>query len=216
MDNDVLSALIQGNLNATEYQVVLFVIRKTWGWNKKEDWISISKFMEITGKSRQSIITSTNSLVKKNILVKKTIPGIKTTYFFNKDFSSWVVQKTVPVKKTVPVQKTVPTSTENCTGVVQKTVLTKETITKETIQKKYSSIKNLTENDFEEIANDYKVPVSFVLSKLEDMQNWMEAKGKRYKNYKSALRNWVKTDAIKRIDNAKQSNNKRSIDLSNL
>jgi transcriptional antiterminator len=64
------------------------------------------------------------------------------------------------------------------------------------IKKKYSSLKDIQELDFEEIANDYKVPVSFVLSKLDDMQNWLEAKGKRYKNYKSALRNWVKKDAI--------------------
>lgn len=85
-----------------------------------------------------------------------------------------------------------------------------------TIEKNYSSIKDLREKDLQEIANDYKVPVSFVLSELDTMKNWLGAKGKKYKNYKLALRNWVKKGAIQRIDYARQANNKRGIDLSNI
>lgn len=86
----------------------------------------------------------------------------------------------------------------------------------ETLKINYSSIKDLKEIDLLEIASDYKVPVSFVYSELDSMKNWLGAKGKKYKNYKLALRNWVKKGAIQRIDYAKQANSKRGIDLSNL
>lgn len=57
--------------------------------------------------------------------------------------------------------------------------------------------KSLREGDFQEIAESYNVPVSFVMSKWDDLQNWCKAKGKKYKDNKAALRNWVKTDAVK-------------------
>lgn len=65
----------------------------------------------------------------------------------------------------------------------------------------YSSIKDLTNETLQEIADKYKVPLPFVLSRLDDMKNWMDAKGKKYKNYKAALMNWVKSDAMKIVMN---------------
>lgn len=56
--------------------------------------------------------------------------------------------------------------------------------------------KNISEEDFVEIAEKYQVPISFVRSKWDDLQNWCASKGKRYKDYKAALRDWVKRDAI--------------------
>jgi len=136
-ENDILMALAGAKLGGTEISIILCIIRKTWGWSKKEDWISLTQFEKYTKKSRQTIVNEINQLVKKNILVKKTIPGIKTVYSFNKNFSSWEHQL---VKKTVPVQKTSTTSKENCTSLVKKTIPTKDTITKETIQKKGGAI----------------------------------------------------------------------------
>jgi phage replication O-like protein O len=196
-DNDVFTALISANLTSTEYQVVLTVIRKTWGWKKKEDWISISQFIKLTGKSKQSIINATNLLVKKNVLVKQTVPGIKTTYSFNKVFSSWLVKQALPVKETVPVKESIPTGKAGFTTPVKETVHTKETLTKETIQKKYISIYELTDFHFQEIAEKYNTPVSFVLSKYEDMVDWHKSTGKTRKDWVATLRNFVKRDAIK-------------------
>lgn len=49
----------------------------------------------------------------------------------------------------------------------------------------------------QEIADLYQVPLAFVESKWDDLQNWCLAKGKKYTDYTAALRNWVKNDAIK-------------------
>jgi len=213
-ENDVLTALIKANLNATEYQVVLTVLRKTWGWNKKKDWISYTQFEKLTGKTRPSIWNAIEQLVKKNILVRNSEKGKQTFYQVNKDFTSWKLVKSAKlVKQTELVKKTLPTSKENLTQLVKKTKHTKETITKETIQKKYTSIKNLKEKDLKEIAEDYNVPISFVKSKYDDLQNYCEAKGKTYKNYKSALRNFVKKDAIQIV---KEKNDKSKISVARI
>jgi len=158
--NDVIESLVFANLTATEYQISMVVIRKTWGWHKKQDWISYSQFMKVTGKSRISIWTALNGLVKKNILVKKTTLGKMTLYSFNKHFDEWLlVKKTELVKKSKLVKKTEHTSKVDLTRLVKKTEPTKETITKDTIQKKNNIViskKNLlVELILEEFKNLY-------------------------------------------------------------
>jgi len=214
-ENDVLSALIGAKLGGTEVAICLLVMRKTWGWNKKTDWISLTQYEKYTGRTRQTVVNAIHQLVKKNILVKKTIPGIKTIYTFNKSFLRWntrLVKKTRLVRELV--KKTSTTSKENLVQLVKKTIPTKETITKETIQKKYSHLEDLTNNDFQEIAEHYKVPLAFVRSKYEDMVLWKgEKSGRgRGRNWRLTLMNWVKRDAIKLTKEAGYANKKTAID----
>lgn len=75
--------------------------------------------------------------------------------------------------------------------------------TKENI---YNTVKSLDENDFQEIAESYKVPIALVRSSYDDLVNYCQSKGKRYKNYKAALRNFVKGNAIKTL---KEDHDKR-------
>lgn len=55
----------------------------------------------------------------------------------------------------------------------------------------------LTDEQFEKICSDYNVPPAFVLSKWDDLENYCLSKGKTYKDYYRALRDWVKRDAVK-------------------
>lgn len=54
-----------------------------------------------------------------------------------------------------------------------------------------------TEEIFRQIAEVNQVPITFVESKYEDLVNYTESTGKKYKDYLAALRNWVKKDAEK-------------------
>lgn len=71
--------------------------------------------------------------------------------------------------------------------------------------KKYSTLKEIKEEEIKEIALKYKVPESFVMSKLDDLTNYCQSKNKRYSNYKATLMNWVKRDAIKIISSSKKN-----------
>jgi len=67
-------------------------------------------------------------------------------------------------------------------------------------RKKHSSIKDIGEEDLVEISEKYHVSLGFVKLKLETLVNYCESKGKRYKNYKSALRNFVLSDMQRQIE----------------
>lgn len=74
----------------------------------------------------------------------------------------------------------------------------------------------LMDIDLQEISDKYKVPLHMVKLAKEEMDNWLEAKGKRYKNYKAGLRNWVLRDAKKVMEGRANSESRVSIDISKI
>ena len=81
-------------------QIICAVIRKTYGYNKKEDAISISQLIEMTGLCRRTIIYALQDLEAKNVLfiIRRRIQhGNEVNIIkFNKDYDSWVVQNSAP------------------------------------------------------------------------------------------------------------------------
>lgn len=140
IDNDILEALYSSSLNGTEINIILMVIRKTYGFNKKEDWISYSTFVKTLGITRPNVWKSIESLVTKKQLVRRKESG-RTFYSLNEAYNDWLVTKTKLVTKTQQ------SSYENVTSLVTKTKPTKESITKDNIQKKV--------HDFEIFWNSY-------------------------------------------------------------
>lgn len=120
--NEVLEQLVKRCLLGSEYQVILFVIRKTWGWQKKEDIISLTQFELGTGLSRHTIIDAIKRLESKKILVKRSILGKQQiAYKFNKYHQQWLVNTTAPV------QNKMPTSAIERLKLVKRSAHTKET-----------------------------------------------------------------------------------------
>lgn len=71
------------HLGLGEIRVLLVVIRKTFGWHKPRDNISISQLEKFTGLSRANVIISIKKLIEKG-LIEKEITGIfgkEETYY---------------------------------------------------------------------------------------------------------------------------------------
>lgn len=64
------------NLNEAELKVLMVIMRKTFGWHKIRDKISLSQLEKHTGLLRQSILKASKSLENKG-LISKTVSGIK-------------------------------------------------------------------------------------------------------------------------------------------
>ena len=142
-DNDLLMALVRAALTATEYRIALFVLRKTWGYGKKEDRISLSQFEKNIGIPRRTVCRSILSLVDKRILVTaKTLPI--TTYGFNKRFNEWVVTPTSLVTEQTLGVVTAVTAASDASDrrVVTPRTHTKETLTKDIYTKESDLEKN--------------------------------------------------------------------------
>ncbi len=96
INSKVFSALIKAKLPTAEMGVVLTVISKTWGFNKKGDTISISQLSESTGFTARAIQKANKKLVDKRIMVircgKKVNRGSPLNeYLFNKHYDTWRV-----------------------------------------------------------------------------------------------------------------------------
>lgn len=96
--HEVLEELVKARLLGAELSMALFVIRKTWGYQKKQDIISFSQFQKGLGISRMTISKTIKNLVARKILVKTAILGEKTSFSFNKDYEKWVVNTPLLVK----------------------------------------------------------------------------------------------------------------------
>jgi len=130
--NELLEALISADLSGQEMRIALLIIRKTYGFNKLEDSVSLSQMMVAANLSKIRCSQVINRLqLMKIVTVTENINGIGKKYKFNKDFENWDTVKENcnryrKTKSTVKVLRNRP---------LQKTVTTKDTITKDTITK---------------------------------------------------------------------------------
>src|SRR3990167_3165841 len=109
--NDILEPLVKIPLLGAELRVLLFIIRKTYGWGKIQDKISFTQFEKGTGISRQTINKTIKNLVAKGMIVKIYLPEGNIGYTFIKDHEKWVVKTHLLVKGKWLTSKDVLTKT---------------------------------------------------------------------------------------------------------
>ena len=95
--NAVIDELLP-DLTGAELKCYLVVIRKTKGWNKESDNISISQFMKATGLSNSAVIKACESLVQYGLLVKENGTRNTGVYAVN-SYSKITHEESSPVKK---------------------------------------------------------------------------------------------------------------------
>ena len=83
--NAILEALIRHRLTGAQYTILLYVIRKTRGWGKTSDKISVSMIARESGYSRREIINSVRDLEKKKVIddVKTEVTSAVAKYVRN-------------------------------------------------------------------------------------------------------------------------------------
>ena len=60
--NDVLDAILTHGFNYTQLMIVLYVLRKTAGWNKARDSVAVSQIAQKVGRSRKFVSKSVKEL----------------------------------------------------------------------------------------------------------------------------------------------------------
>jgi phage replication O-like protein O len=118
--NDIWDAMIAYRIPGEQMQCLMYIIRKTYGFNKKEDRISLAQFIQATGIGKRNVIRALNALIEKRLIsvVKKDTERY-STYRFTKDFESWKVvsKKTPGVSKKTPKTVQVFDITEKLTSI---------------------------------------------------------------------------------------------------
>lgn len=134
---EIQDALCRTRIPGQARQVFDFIVRKTWGWNKKHDEIALEQFVKATGLSKPNVIESRAVLIKMNlIVVTEKGNGIATRYAIQKDYEKWK-----PLPKKIALPKKVTTVTEKGNSPLPKKVtpiITTDTSTTDTLQKTVS------------------------------------------------------------------------------
>ncbi|MBK7381673.1 MAG: replication protein [Ignavibacteriales bacterium] len=103
ISNEIMEALSKTKFRGSTRNMLDCIFRKTYGFNKKEDKISLSQFVEMTNLSKRTVIYGLQELEAMNIILVKrqSNDGLKeiNTYSFNKNYETWVVQNSAPQVK---------------------------------------------------------------------------------------------------------------------
>lgn len=153
--NELLEAILGGGFSHREQSVIFAIIRKTYGYAKKEDDMSAAQVGALCGVARQHVTSTLNVLAGRNVINKRTgkfgmIIGIQ------KDHRKWISAEQLkslavgpdPIDFTSPNSGLVPKQDMSQTGTVGSPELgqvdspnsghTKETLPKENHQNKTS------------------------------------------------------------------------------
>jgi phage replication O-like protein O len=91
--NEILEKLALARFTASEYRCLMFLLRMTYGWQKKEDAISLSQWAKGTGidpEKRHNVLRTLQALVAKRVICTKSHGNNHAaTWAFNKHFEEW-------------------------------------------------------------------------------------------------------------------------------
>lgn len=130
--NELLDKFCSLGVSGGEFRILLFVVRKTYGFQKKLDRISLSQFEGGTTMSRSHVCLALKSLVLKQVLVKEN-----GGYKLNKNHDEWVVLRKVPPVLRLGIPSTKASTKSSTKASTHKR--NKETNTKEITSTEQSS-----------------------------------------------------------------------------
>lgn len=131
--NEIVEALAKIKLSSYESRVLWALFRKTYGWHKKTDRISITQFQEITRMDRRNVHRTLSKLVQKKIVVRLDNSRI-ITYGFQKDYTKW--RDIVQIDNDAGIPRVSGQGQKKIVARLDNRSLSKQTPTKETNKEK--------------------------------------------------------------------------------
>ena len=118
--NELLEALARIHLSQYESQIIFFILRKTYGFQKKMDRLTTSQIVEGTGILKSNVTRTVKQLTNRRITIKVgQLIGIQ------KDYELWLPRLSLQITS---ISKVIPTDNYNDTEPLS------EQITKEASQ----------------------------------------------------------------------------------
>ena len=192
--NSLLEALARTRIPGEARQVLDFILRKTYGWHKVEDQISLDQFVLGTGLSKVHVCRAIEEvLLKINIITKKgNVTNIGNTnypiYGIQKDFDKWT---SLPKKVTLPKKVKVITNIGNIPitniGNIQKKYIKEP---KETTKERYVTF-------FEFFWKAYPSRNGKKLEKSETFDRYCQLKEDDFDLINRAVQNYAESEMVK-------------------
>lgn len=89
--NELLEAMAMFRIPGECEQVLKVIIRKTYGYNKREDAIANSQFVEATGMKKGNVSRALSKLITNRVVIKSDNKKDDCNIFkINKDYHDWI------------------------------------------------------------------------------------------------------------------------------
>ena len=135
--NELLEAIYRSQFKASQFKILLFIIRYTYGFQREKCKLSNNFIANGTNSHRQTVLKEINQLIADNVLIEVAPPSFSEprTLAVNKNYTSWrnhyQVVSTLPgSEKTLPgsLQTTSPGSLQTTQEIktINKTLNKKE------------------------------------------------------------------------------------------
>lgn len=216
--NELLEKLVKMPLAPNQWRVLLCIIRKTYGFHKKVDYIANFQIGEATGLCKAVVSRCLKELKDRQLITRKgKIIGFQKDWgkwqglIFQTQLGSELAESSTPLdnkSKHNGQPKLAESSTElaesstkvSSPAVAQKI---KDTITKDTIQKKGAPKKKnyffdnilLTEEEYQKLVE--KFGEAGAKDQLEGLSLYKRSKGKKYASDYATVLAWERRDKQK-------------------
>jgi phage replication O-like protein O len=182
--NELLEALAGIRFSGEEWQILCVILRKTYGWHRKSDEISLSQFQLLSKMGITHISGSIKKLLSKKVIIVTKL-GNKNTpnrYEFNKHYDQWILP---PKKKVITknAQKLLP-KMGNTKAIIQKQ--------KEIYKEKFKSYElglSLTEKEWNDLVKQFG-SAEEVERRVQNVIDYAKSKGRIYKDLAATIRSW--------------------------
>lgn len=140
--NGLIDRLMQFRIPGEQMQILMVIIRKTYGWEKQSDWIALNQFVELTGISKRNVLRAIRALEERKIIIVVKNDNKKyPNYRINKKFNQWK-----SLSKKTPLSKLTITGVKNDNALLSNSPPTIDTLTKDNTTTDSSGCR--CENDF--------------------------------------------------------------------
>ena len=225
--NELLEAICRLNISGNEMRILLYIIRRTYGFNRSYAEISLSEIASAVGTRSVHISRALKKLSALNLIELRSSEGVRPqTISIVKDYEEWTVESCTELllPKMVTVTKNGnPTITKNGNPTITKNgnpTITKNgnpTITKngnptykennkEIIKergkerKPHGRYENvfLSDNEIIELNKDYGEDNA--KKYIQKVDSYVQSKGKKYTDYDAIIRKWLEDDGVEKTD----------------
>ena len=204
--NELLEAICQLDVSGSEMRILLYIIRRTYGFNKDYAEIPLSEISAAVGMRREHIQKMLKRLSAKNIIDLRTNSGTRPqTISIVKNYEKWAVELCASclLQKTATVA---PTVVQNGNSSVVQNGNSTYKDNKDNIKDNFKDRKKtfgrngnvlLKNDEYNKLINNYGKETAERY--IERMDNYISSREAKYNDCYAELLIWLDRDNVKKL-----------------
>jgi len=181
ISNELIDAFQRLHLSGNQWKLLWTILRLTYGWNKKTDYISLTTFEKCTGLNRWNFKQYLDDLFHREIIIRDN-SGYIIKYGLQKDYTKWKTS----IKNNTSIRN------DTATGIKNNT----KTSIKNDTHKRQKTIKNTDMSSFDEFWKVYPSRNGRKLEKDESLKAFIKIRREEFENVVWAAKNYAESKDV--------------------